>query len=132
MKEKPGSTILILEQQFIIAEHMRVSLMNAGYEAVIFRTFREAQRAIRSLEPDLLVIGSLLKTDGLSRTAVAKKLLLASAHTFPVLFVSSKALPLDPLFSRQATLRKPFTEEELNEAVSNILQPTNAPNNTEH
>jgi DNA-binding LytR/AlgR family response regulator len=115
--------VLIVEDEFIIADYIQGCLVNLGYEvAGICSTYNEAVTALQNYQPDIAIIDITIKgeKDGID---IANH--IAQSMDIPFIFASShgdkstidKAKQTRPA----AYLIKPFTEEDLYAVIETAL-----------
>lgn len=111
-----GVRILILEEEYLIAEDIRLFLTDAGYEVdVSFSVFEAIARA-STFRPNLLILGSISKR-GLSEVEVADRIESAVSAAVKIIFLVSRPISLHGFTKISQSLFKPFKNEELLETV---------------
>lgn len=117
------AAILIVEDDAIIAEDLRRTLLRLGYSvAGVARSSAAALEAIASATPDLVLMDIKLKgaTDGVQTVA-----LLRTHSSIPVVYLTSHSdaatLERARATNPQGYLLKPFHEHELHATVAAAL-----------
>lgn len=125
-----SATILVVEDERITAEDIRVGLELAGYKVpIICSTGEDAVRQAGRLEPDLVLMDIKLEgeMDGIEAAAEIRKL-----YDIPVIYLTAfsdektveRAKLTEPsgfLVKGQGMLSKPFEESELHAAIEITL-----------
>jgi len=125
-------TVLIIEDESIIAMHLKSIVHSLGHEVVgIVRTHREAVKLAAETAPDL-ILADISLADGSSGIDAVKEIL--SEQSLPVIFITAyperflTGAPPEPAF----LVTKPFSVESLKAVISQALffdrrsQPRNA------
>ncbi|MCK5145314.1 PAS domain S-box protein [bacterium] len=121
MKEK--ARILIVEDEHIVAEDIRRSLLNLGYDVIaIASSGRDALNIVRKLEPDLIMMDIVIK-GRMTGIEVTRK--IRSEYNIPVVYLTAYA-DLQTLDQAKSTdpfgyMIKPFNERELQSTVEMAL-----------
>ena len=124
-----NETILIVQDDFLAAERLRMVLEQAGYRiAGLAGRTAEALCLTEREAPDLAIIDMMLEidVDGVATaTELAKRRELKILITtgFPDSLVESEGVHAFAC----AVLKKPFTDEEILRAVKDCLSPAEAP-----
>ena len=122
-KPEEGNLVLLVEDDFLIAEEIRLELEAAGHAVHVAATLAEGLRAARSVDVSVLVIDRILHgEDGLSLIEALR----AEGKSTPVLVISG----LTSVDERIAGLRagaddylvKPFDIRELTARVEALLR----------
>lgn len=107
--------ILIVEDEFIIAEDLKLQLKKLGYEVTgIANSYDKALDLIRAEEPDLMLVDIKIKgeKDGIELAATVKK-----TYDFPLIFLTShadsKTVERAKEVHPNGYLIKPFEREDL-------------------
>lgn len=107
--------ILIVEDEFIIAEDLKLQLEKLGYSVIgVANSYDKALLLLRKDEPDLMLVDIKLKgeKDGISLAAKVKE-----AYNFPLIFLTShadrKTVERAKKVHPDAYLIKPFEREDL-------------------
>jgi|CXWL01.1.fsa_nt_gi DNA-binding LytR/AlgR family response regulator len=115
--------VLIVEDEFIIADYIQGCLVNLGYDVVgICSSYDEAITALQNHQPDIAIIDIAIKGD---KNGVDIATHISENLDIPFVFASShgdkgtidKAKQTKPA----AYLVKPFTEEDLYAAIETAL-----------
>lgn len=119
--EKP--TIIVVEDDFIIAMDLNDKLIKMGYEVVsLVATGREAIKLCAEYRPDLVLMDIVLKGD-MDGTEAAEKI---ASLSIPVVFVSAysdeETLKKAQKSSPYGYLVKPFTEDSLHVIIETALK----------
>lgn len=109
--------VLVAEDDRGLAELMRVTLEQAGYEVVVAHTGREAWGAA-SGDVELAILDVLMP--GISGDAIAEDLARARP-SLPVLLTTGDSGSAFAVGSKAPLLRKPFRPEQLVEQVARLL-----------
>ena len=95
--------ILVVEDERIIAEDIKMSLEESGYEVVSLESSADgAINAIRQHNPDLILMDIVLKSE-MDGIEVAE--IIRDQHQVPVIYLTSHA---DPLTIERAQKTQPF------------------------
>ena len=122
----PGKKILIVQNDFLLAEELRIMLDEAGYEvAGMARDTRSAEALVMQHRPVLAVIDMMLEidVDGIATGTLLKEkhgLLIVITTGFPESFMESEGAH----DLACAIVRKPYTDEEILQAVGRCLHET--------
>lgn len=127
-----GSGILIVEDEALVALGMSVSLEKAGYKVVgVVSSAVQAIEAVSRLRPGIVLMDITLRgpTDGIEAAR-----LLQERFGIPVLFVTGQADAATKTRALAATkacgyLLKPFSGEQLTDAVGRAIDPAAWPHN---
>ena len=115
--------VLIVEDEFIIADYIQGCLLNLGYEVVgICTNYEDAVAALQNYQPDIAIIDIGIKGD---KNGIDIANYISDNLHIPFIFASShgdkgtidKAKQTRPA----AYLIKPFTEEDLYAAIETAL-----------
>ena len=109
--------VLVAEDDQALAELMRATLEDAGYEVVVAHTGRDALTAI---SPDVSLVVLDVLMPGISGDAIAEDLARARP-SLPVLLTTGASGSAFTSGSRVPVLRKPFAPEQLLEQVERLL-----------
>lgn len=118
-----GRSVLIAEDEAIIAEDLRLLLRDSGYEVVaVVSTGQEAIDRVDELAPDLLIMDVRLQgnLDGVDTAKIIR-----SSHNTPILYLT--AFADDALLEKTTVTQpcriafKPFLEEDLMRLVRKLL-----------
>ena len=123
---KNGSGILIVEDEPLVALGMSVSLEQAGFRVVgVVSSATAAIESVSRLRPGMVLMDITLRgpTDGIEAAR-----LLQEHFGVPVLFVTGQADMATKARAMAATrgcgyILKPFSGEQLTEAVSRAIDP---------
>jgi CheY-like chemotaxis protein len=115
--------ILIVDDEAIVAEDLKMSVLDMGYSGFSVSSGKEAIRKIsHNYEPDLILMDVTLKGDpnGIQTARVIQKL-----RKIPVLFVTalSRSTVLKQIKDLVLTgyIQKPFRKEELQVSIRQLL-----------
>jgi len=119
------SRILVVEDESAIAELISINLRHAGYEVTIAATADQAQFAVDSVLPDLVVLDWMLP--GQSGLALAKRWRSqARTRDLPVIMLTARAEEADKIAGLDAGaddyLVKPFSTNELLARIRAVLR----------
>ncbi|HUG22071.1 phosphate regulon transcriptional regulator PhoB [Piscinibacter sp.] len=119
------SRILVVEDESAIAELISINLRHAGYEVTIAATADQAQFAVDSVLPDLVVLDWMLP--GQSGLALAKRWRgQARTRDLPVIMLTARAEEADKIAGLDAGaddyLVKPFSTNELLARIRAVLR----------
>ena len=122
----PGPRLLIIEDEVLVAEHMRDVLSRAGYvTAMPVTAARDAEQAVAAQQPDLVLVDIVLDR-GQDGIALAAR--LRERYQVPVVFVSAHAdrstLERARRLHPSGFVVKPFLPQQLLAAVAAALGPT--------
>jgi len=119
----PKKRILIVEDEAIVAEDIRLSLENMGYEVVaIASTGEDAIKKTRELRPDLVLMDIILagKVNGISAAGDIR-----SSLNIPVVYLTAysdeKTLERAKVTEPFGYIIKPFDERELRSTIETAL-----------
>jgi len=120
--------ILIVQNDFLLAEGLRIVLVDAGYEVVgMARDTPGAERLAAQHRPALAIVDMMLEVDV---DGIATATVLKQRHGLEILITTG--FP-DSLVKREgvhelacAVVRKPYSDEEILEAVARCLNPAAA------
>lgn len=105
--------ILIVDDEFDIAELISDTLLDEGYETVICSSGEEAIQSIKTNSYDLILLDIMMP--GMSGTDVCKK--IRNDVSCPIIFISAKSMTTDKLFGFELGaddyITKPFDIYEL-------------------
>jgi len=119
------SLVLVVEDESAIAELISINLRHAGYEVTVAADADQAQHAIDSVLPDLVVLDWMLP--GQSGLALAKRW-RAAARTkeLPVIMLTARSEESDKISGLDAGaddyLTKPFSTQELLARIRAVLR----------
>jgi two-component system phosphate regulon response regulator PhoB len=119
------SLVLVVEDESAIAELISINLRHAGYEVTIAADADQAQHAIDSVLPDLVVLDWMLP--GQSGLALAKRW-RAAARTkeLPIIMLTARSEEADKISGLDAGaddyLTKPFSTQELLARIRAVLR----------
>lgn len=119
------SRVLVVEDESAIAELISINLRHAGYEVTIAATADQAQLAIDSVLPDLVILDWMLP--GQSGLALAKRWRGESrTKELPVIMLTARAEEGDKVAGLDAGaddyLTKPFSTHELMARIRAVLR----------
>jgi len=118
-------TIMVVEDEPAILELLKVNLVDAGYEVKGAADAESAQRMLKEVLPDLLLLDWMLP--GQSGLALAKQL-RADARTreLPVIMVTARSDESDKVAGLEAWVddyvTKPFSPRELKARIKAVLR----------
>ena len=120
--------ILIVQNDFLLAEGLRIVLVDAGYEVVgMARDTAGAEKLAAQHRPALAIVDMMLEVDA---DGIATATVLKQRHGLEILITTG--FP-DSLVKREgvhelacAIVRKPYSDEEILEAVARCLNPAAA------
>jgi two-component system, response regulator PdtaR len=120
--------IIIVQNDFLLAEELRIILDDAGYEVVgLARDTAAAEDLVKQHRPALAIVDLMLEidVDGVATATVLEqrhglKILITTG--FPESFMEREGIP--DLACDIA--RKPYTDDEILEAVARCLSGTGA------
>jgi two-component system phosphate regulon response regulator PhoB len=120
-----SATVLVVEDEPQIQELVAVNLEHLGHKVVRAASAEEAEAAIRSALPDVLVLDWMLP--GESGIALARRL-RADERTreLPILMLTARAMEQDKISGLEAGaddyLTKPFSPRELGARIKAVLR----------
>jgi two-component system, OmpR family, phosphate regulon response regulator PhoB len=120
-----SASVLVVEDEPNIQELVAVNLEHAGHRVVRAASAEEAEAAIRSALPDVLVVDWMLP--GESGLAFVRRL-RADPRTrdLPILMLTARAMEADKLLGLEAGaddyLTKPFSPKELAARIKAVLR----------
>lgn len=119
MSEDNKITVLIIEDELLIAEDMRIQLEELGYEVIgIASSHKEAMALIKECNPDIALIDIIIEgdKDGIEVAADIKK-----NKNIPIIFITSHAdkqtVERVKLVKPDGYLVKPFNSKDLYTAI---------------
>lgn len=124
-KRKRAAKIMLIEDELLIAESLKETLVESGYDVVgVFTKAEEAIFQFRRLDPDLVLLDVRLKgsMDGIH----AANIIQHTLKDVPVIFVTAhpaSAFPHLALLVKDSYiyLTKPSTAEDLVDAIRKLL-----------
>ena len=127
---RPGRTILVVMDDANLRDIIELWLRRAGYAVLLSGNAEEAQEAVLSGEPDLVILDlSLTGSDGFTMLDRLRR--VPATHEMPVLVVSTDDNPehRNRSFELGAAgfLRKPFRWRDLVAKVARIMSETRVP-----
>ena len=120
-----SATVLVVEDEPQIQELVAVNLEHSGHKVLRAASAEEAERAIRTALPDVLVLDWMLP--GESGLAFARRL-RADERTrdLPILMLTARAMEQDKISGLEAGaddyLTKPFSPKELAARIKAVLR----------
>ncbi len=119
------SQILVVEDESAIAELISINLRHAGYEVTLAATADQAQAAVDSVLPDLVVLDWMLP--GQSGLALARQWRgAARTKELPIIMLTARAEEGDKISGLDAGaddyLTKPFSTNELLARIRAVLR----------
>nr|WP_319375846.1 response regulator [uncultured Methanoregula sp.] len=119
-----GPTVMVVEDELIIAENLKVTLTGMGYEVPpVAGTSDEALSTADSCLPDLILMDIILEGSPIDGVETARR--IRSRHDIPVVFVTAYAddetLERVKVTEPSAYILKPFNERELYSAIELAL-----------
>jgi CheY-like chemotaxis protein len=125
--EKPK--VLIVEDEAIVAEHMKEKLETSGYSVIgVTDSGREAIELAKQNCPDLIMMDIRIKTD-LNGVETAICIQGSFERPIPIVFVSSYSLEDFPEIEAvhpYTILKKPFSDEDLSSSILKIWPTQNS------
>jgi CheY-like chemotaxis protein len=117
-------TVMVVEDELIIAENLRLTLTNMGYDVPpVAGTSDEALSAADTCLPDLILMDIILEGSPIDGVETAR--LIRSRHDVPIVFVTAYAddetLERVKVTEPSAYILKPFNERELYSAIELAL-----------
>jgi CheY-like chemotaxis protein len=117
--------ILIVDDEEIIAQDLKMSVTEMGYSGFAVNSGKEAIRKIsHNYEPDLILMDVTLKGDA---NGIQTARLIQKLKKIPVLFVTalSRSTVLKEIKDLVLTgyIQKPFCKEELQVSIRELLAP---------
>jgi len=118
--------VLIVEDELIIAEDVKFSLINSGFEVFeVVATGSDSIRLAGELKPDLILMDILLEGD-MSGIEAAEEIKRNSE--VPIVFCTAltdeKTRSLARLIEPHGYITKPFEENELHNTLSAVFNKT--------
>ena len=120
----PGTKILIVEDEILIAEDLRLILQRMGHEVVgVASSGNEAILKANKLHPDLVLMDVRLQ-GGMDGVETARQ--IRSTADIPIIYVTAHASVLASLDlnDRCTRLAKPFSPLQLQAAIDTVLGDT--------
>jgi len=119
------SQVLVVEDESAIAELISINLRHAGYQVTLAATADQAQAAIDSVLPDLVVLDWMLP--GQSGVALAKRWRgAARTRELPIIMLTARSEEADKVAGLDAGaddyLVKPFSTNELLARIRAVLR----------
>ncbi len=119
------STVLVVEDEPHVQELVAVNLEHYGHRVLRAASAEEAENAIRTELPDVLVLDLMLP--GESGLAFARRLRGdARTRELPILMLTARAMEADKLSGLEAGaddyITKPFSPKELNARIKAVLR----------
>ena len=120
-----SATVLVVEDEPQIQELVAVNLEHSGHKVVRAASVEEAEAAIRSALPDVLVLDWMLP--GESGLSFARRLRSDErTRELPILMLTARAMETDKLLGLEAGaddyLTKPFSPRELAARIKAVLR----------
>ena len=118
MSSSPKPTVLIVEDEALIAMSIEIQLQDMGYRTLVVSSIEAATAALAQRAIDLAILDYKLR-DGEKTTPVAEAL-----HERRIPFVvcsGSQFKDMAAIFEGATIVRKPYTEDLLASAVSEAL-----------
>jgi two-component system phosphate regulon response regulator PhoB len=120
-----SATILVVEDEPHVQELVAVNLEHAGHQVVRAASAEEAEAAIRTALPDVLVLDWMLP--GESGVAFARRLRADErTRALPILMLTARAMEQDKVAGLEAGaddyLAKPFSPRELAARIKAVLR----------
>lgn len=115
--------VLIIEDELIIAENIRICIESMGYEVLdIATSYDEAEASLREQQPDIALVDIMLSE---GKNGIEIGALIRDKYDFPFIFVTShgdkstiqQAVTVQP----NGYLMKPFNKENLYAAIEVAL-----------
>lgn len=116
----PKLRVLIVEDEALIAEDLRINLQRMGHEVVdVASSGPEAVRMATAIHPDLILMDVRL-SGPINGVEAARQ--IRSRASIPIIYVTAHASVLAALETdeRTARLGKPFSPAQLEAAISDI------------
>lgn len=115
--------ILVVDDEEAVAELVRTLLVEAGYEVAVAENGKAALEQVSSFVPELVITDiSMPDMEGIELISRLRK----SDGTLPIIAMSGNAvgvgfLKATRLFGAVATLKKPFSNRDLMDAVTRVF-----------
>jgi DNA-binding response OmpR family regulator len=113
--------ILVLEEEVLIAENIRISLEDAEYQVQLSFSVSDALEKVSKWNPNLIIIGVVSK-QGLDEVEAAVRIQTSTSNPLKFIFLVSRPISVDDRVKNYETLQKPFIDEELLELVQKQFQ----------
>lgn len=115
--------VLIVEDELIIAEDLKIMLQNMDYEVIgIATSFSQAEKLLETTEPDIILIDIILKGE---KTGVDLAMLIRENYQIPFIYVTSSTDKITLEKAKKTLpngyLLKPFQREDIYVAVEIAL-----------
>jgi two-component system, LytTR family, response regulator LytT len=115
--------VLIVEDELIIAEDLKIMLQNMDYEVIgIATSFLQAEKLLETTEPDIILIDIILKGE---KTGVDLAMLIRENYQIPFIYVTSSTDKITLEKAKKTLpngyLLKPFQREDIYVAVEIAL-----------
>ena len=119
------SRVLVVEDEFAIAELISLNLRHAGFDVAVAHNADEAQSEIDKVLPDLVLLDWMLP--GQSGLSIAKRWRgVARTKDLPIIMLTARAEETDKVAGLDAGaddyLTKPFSTQELMARVRAVLR----------
>jgi CheY-like chemotaxis protein len=120
-----GLRALIVEDEAIVAEDLRIKLQELGFNVVaVTGSGREAIECAKAAQPDLVLMDFQIKSD-LDGTEAAVVIQGMTEDPVPIVFLTAHAPSEFPLISAVAPyvyLRKPFSDADLKRILDDAIR----------
>jgi two-component system, response regulator PdtaR len=118
-----GCSVLIVEDELIVAENMKTYLADWGYDVIgVVRSGRRALNLVKENRPDIVIMDVKIDGDfnGLETAVVIRSFF---EQEIPFVFISDFSLadyPLIKALEKYSYLNKPFDSQDLLGALRNL------------
>jgi CheY-like chemotaxis protein len=116
-----GCTILIVEDEMLVAEMARSILLQAGYNVELAHEASEGLEILRNTKVDA-VFSDIVMPGGMNGIELADRI-RSELPDIPILLTTGYYQLPDPRSLEHIVLRKPYDETSLLAAMENILNP---------
>jgi CheY-like chemotaxis protein len=115
-------TVLVVEDEFGVADVLVTALEDEGYRVLVAANGRQGMERLADTRPDLIVLDFMMPImDGVAMGKAVRT--NASLHDIPIVMTSavSEIAVRERFGDFQAFLRKPFRIQELLDAVQGLI-----------
>jgi DNA-binding response OmpR family regulator len=116
-------SVLIVEDELIVAEFMKTFLMDWGYDVIgVVPSGRTALNLVKDIRPDIMIMDVKINGDlnGVETAVVIRSFF---EEEIPIIFISDYSIvdyPLIKALEKYSYLNKPFDSQDLLRALTNL------------